>query len=1003
MLKFETTDTKATSGIRWKTVGFTVTRERCLSGEKANGGYPVKLKHATLWLKEEYKKEETGLGGIVNVTFTIPEKVVTDALFKAGMGNIQDNDILYLHGIFQVTHSGKDYGSKKYDLPTIMKAEGWANPNDFRDRFDVEVEYYGTKAPVIVQYRTQSGEIISTEELPEDKWVSPGQKATVTFESKKTFKGKTYTLGHSYYRMLNSLGVKRELIYVKEAGMAAVQTRSAKQQLMGVRFVAIMYKDKTSEILDEIEGEYLEPTIEGVIGADTRGNEAFDVEQGIPSGEKVYGNMRATNYLLRYQFKQKKGIKNYHIKVNKTYYLSWYDSDGFLQTSSETVRENYVVEREYSYWEIKELSVYGLHKSSIKNKIFSSGSITLPAEGVDIPEISYTHSASVSEHIEDPEYSDIYLYESIDGYFVPSENFQSIANNAVGQIKVKNDKLVFNGQIIMDDNQVQKETSEPKEIPGDTELCSKDVMFSPHHSIPKEQANQEYGSTGTVTYKRIVDVNSSLEEELVFETDEINSVVIHTPIVCDAQVQNKKDYNQMIYPDKSKASLILDMTFNIQFLKEGYHRNIKGYGYQDYSKYAKKRQVQFPFDVYQGTTFIPRNTWYDFEGDTQEYYLPVWVDEGQYAIKYRTISINAEANNGMENEEDLANLNISNYVAIDYTDIEVSGRIYSMNLYDISDYPLWETVFRKKNSMELTETRYTVGTKTQNGVSTSRDEMYTLPLLNGSHPTYKNQGALKTGYVFRYRVTTVGNMYGDNDYIRIKPKFYYVDKKGKNRQEVDIYYTETFQNKKNVMVKIGSELDKTNRKRLRTGDAWLTIPKTELKTTANIQGVPLKNWNAETHYIYTFDNIMIPKYLRTYFGSADVPSVVNTSKAIVSKQHWYGEYYLPAEIHVAPKGFDVADYANKQYGLDYKESFWLKDGYVIVNFDIETIKNGNRYLSYINEENAKDGYCNMWENEGFSYQKTDWKGNTFQLKDGDVIFYDTNWSVSNDYISGGTH
>lgn len=30
-----------------------------------------------------------------------------------------------------------------------------------------------------------------------------------------------------------------------------------------------------------------------------------------------------------------------------------------------------------------------------------------------------------------------------------------------------------------------------------------------------------------------------------------------------------------------------------------------------------------------------------------------------------------------------------------------------------------------------------------------------------------------------------------------------------------------------------------------------------LNTLYNIQGVPLKNWNAEIHYIYTFDNIMI--------------------------------------------------------------------------------------------------------------------------------------------------
>ena len=45
----------------------------------------------------------------------------------------------------------------------------------------------------------------------------------------------------------------------------------------------------------------------------------------------------------------------------------------------------------------------------------------------------------------------------------------------------------------------------------------------------------------------------------------------------------------------------------------------------------------------------------------------------------------------------------------------------------------------------------------------------------------------------------------------------------------------------------------------------------------------------------------------------------------------------------------------------------------------------------------------MWKLAGFTYSKKDCKGNTFVLKDGDYAFFDLDKSVSNDYVSGGTH
>ena len=108
--------------------------------------------------------------------------------------------------------------------------------------------------------------------------------------------------------------------------------------------------------------------------------------------------------------------------------------------------------------------------------------------------------------------------------------------------------------------------------------------------------------------------------------------------------------------------------------------------------------------------------------------------------------------------------------------------------------------------------------------------------------------------------------------------------------------------------------------------------------------------------------MMIPPSLRSFVGYINnVPSTVTEAMVAKSVQNWYGEYYLPGEIHVTPKGFDVLDYIRKNGPIDYKEKFWLKNGYIIVNFDIETMKDGKRHLSYINADNAAEGYRNMWK------------------------------------------
>ena len=81
---------------------------------------------------------------------------------------------------------------------------------------------------------------------------------------------------------------------------------------------------------------------------------------------------------------------------------------------------------------------------------------------------------------------------------------------------------------------------------------------------------------------------------------------------------------------------------------------------------------------------------------------------------------------------------------------------------------------------------------------------------------------------------------------------------------------------------------------------------------------------------------------------------------------------------------------------------FLKDGYIIVNFDIESIRNGdvqNQYLQYINGK-----LMNQWSDmEGFAHSFQDTNGYTFNLQDGDVIFYHGDQSSNNDFAPSVTH
>ncbi|MBH1942527.1 hypothetical protein I5677_16665 [Mobilitalea sibirica] len=434
--------------------------------------------------------------------------------------------------------------------------------------------------------------------------------------------------------------------------------------------------------------------------------------------------------------------------------------------------------------------------------------------------------------------------------------------------------------------------------------------------------------------------------------------------------------------------------------------------------------------------YVKAGTWVVIGRSTPRFYLPMWVEEGIYAADFRTVAVNGEPY--INSTEEYANTDLNKYVATDVKYFEVSGRLYGLTIYDITDYPIWKEAFRVPNSLDLKKNfpnkyldgtgttsynknysyTYTVGTNDQYGNDTGRNIKYTFPLVNGSHPYYKNMGILKTGYMLRYSMETTGSMYNDGCYVAIKPSFYYVDKDGKNRTEVDLYYKEEIDGKSRHLVKMNSALDKINMKYQQTGSPYLGIPENEMKLTAALRNTSYGRYLAQRSPMYTFKDIRLNAPFRTYANesyAAEIKALKSFDAVIASKkvtendikerkQRWYGEYYLPNEVHAVAKGFDVMDYADK-YGVDYSEDFWLDEGYLIINFNIYTVnEKGEKRLSYTNAINYRDkGHCSMWVLEGPAMQKTSYKGPTFNMFAGDFYIYYANKRMSQDYTPGAIY
>lgn len=784
----------------------------------------------------------------------------------------------------------------------------------------------------------------------------------------------------------------------------------------------------------------LDPNANGVIKSDNRDNETFNVLKGIPTSESLYTNAFADNYLFKQAWAKMSGKVTYNCNVTISYEREWTvpgpeecDDDGCTPgppvPANDTVPKpyNFQITRDYSYWKINNLEVYKIAKATMSNYALPGETVTMNPTGYTPPTLESKNDESVESHVRPGQTTSIsYTPTKLTGGLnqppsVPDDTsrLKGMAESNTPQSKVNNDQVKFNNTTIMNDVEATKDGPTPSNIPNPT-MIGRDVLYKPGNMISNSLLNKANTTSSGEIYYDLLPGNVNGGANKILPINGINTVTVHTPVVNYAWVSDDQPHNQKTVPDPTSAALILERPFIVRIPTSGQHldaASYPGYGNRDYAKYFRIKQVQFPFDVYNAdrSQFIPAKTWVDIpinQLDTT-FYLPVWVDEGKYHIAFRNIAENAPAN---FTEQQDANTNLAYHVAADTVPVDVIGRLYDFHVTDISDYN-WESVFRKRlGSPEPTGYSYWTGMNSIDGDPRGNLAPFVLPIRPGSHPVQGFANAtVKTGYHFKFDLKTKGNMFGKQDGIRITPTFAFVSKDGSSRQEVDLYYHRGQER----LIRIGSVQDLEKRfvvlnSRLRN------VPGTELGDTARYQytyelSAEERNQRTLAEYMVRlvdqishqktwvgrYDWMILSAPIRTLIGpKTDIPSGVNVDRANASIQRWYGEYSLPADVYAVPKGTDLEPLA-RQNQLDEKSNVFLKNGYIVVNFSMESLRNGNTEAPHLQYIHAP--LINQWQMEGFNKKPTDSQGRTWPLKDGDIVFYHADQSSRNDFQSQVPH
>ena len=324
----------------------------------------------------------------------------------------------------------------------------------------------------------------------------------------------------------------------------------------------------------------------------------------------------------------------------------------------------------------------------------------------------------------------------------------------------------------------------------------------------------------------------------------------------------------------------------------------------------------------------------------------------------------------------------------------------------------------------------------------------TVTVSAGASHKYTDMGEGKKGTKFAFSVRTMSNLWDDDSKIEIVPTYTWYDNDGQlplsqKDKQIYIYYDDYTGKDEQLLVPYGSETDKGLVQKVQFSDgkfvgSWYDkdfdrsalYPQAHYDGNGDISGFTNKRSDQDTarsEYLakytpcYTCSQISIPSGLRIFSGNVEqlkmnaknagsdlisLASFSNFPNAVTAKsgvfdnsmQTWYGEYYVPANLYVSTMDPDeLQKYAEEHGGLENNDTkVWKTDGFLVVNFDIVTVKNGKENLRYA----GGTGGQNMWVDQNYrnTAEVIDPKHTTtIPTKPGDVILINNSKSTNDDY------
>ena len=693
-----------------------------------------------------------------------------------------------------------------------------------------------------------------------------------------------------------------------------------------------------------------------VIGSLARGQEIYDVGQGIPTGEALYAHLNGDSYIAGYTPKTVEGTNTFVAIISGSYE----EEDGSETSFSRSVN----VSRSYQYHDIDNYYLYDIDYAHIYNYALKDGRITLYPKNYQI-----TTSHRPGTILKHPTNRSASVGKVSKGY-----NFTSKAQSMIDHYVTEDGQITIEGKTI----------TVPEPLPPVPKI-KPETLYATGQIILNTLANKKDQPTrGELVYQLSYNINSTKSQT---HTTHIagNPVTVHTPVVCYPTITTQLKDVLTLRPQRDKTQLILGEAFTLSYPSTGQHLNIPGYGNRDYEKTTANKQVRFSFDVYTGNndtgTFIPAGNWHDLKlniGTNAEatYYLPSHNREtttGQ--VQFRSLPINLPSllapHNFAYNKE------VEAYKAVAEIPVELSGRISDFTVTGITD-PAWQEHFKQAGStFRAADLPVMAGKNNQQGMADQ---------------------AVKLGYKIRFSLETNGDMTGSDDILLITPSYYHINEKG-IRQPVDLYY-ETGQG----FIKLGSDKD-TMKNTMVLNDPARKITKEAIENTVKVLSAQKRNNGlTDTDYLNIFtghyekdlaykNKLLLTEAQKLYIGtSSQIRGELPQHLILEARQKWYGEFYLPSQTVVVPRGLNLSTYTRLKIG----EAPFITKGYIAVNFDIKgyhnikTLKDLETLEAYNTYKTADLG--NAWSREGY---KTNIPG--INLMEGDVVFYHVDRRASGQY------